>query len=63
MESVGETCELEQLVPSDADADGENEDSIAPDDYNVNESKVVSPIRSNKVILTQIQISFENTSP
>jgi len=47
MESVGETCELQQLVPSDAD--GENDDSIAQDDYNIGESKVVSPIRSNKV--------------
>lgn len=46
MESVGETCELQQLVPSDLD--GENDDSLLQDDYTVNEDKVVSP-RSTKV--------------
>ncbi|KAK9869660.1 hypothetical protein WA026_003408 [Henosepilachna vigintioctopunctata] len=46
MESRGETSELQQLVSSDAD--GEYDDSITQDE-GLNESKVVSPVRSNKI--------------
>ncbi|CAH1369110.1 uncharacterized protein [Tenebrio molitor] len=46
MESRIETSELQQLVGSDVD--GENDDSTAQDD-NINEIKVVSPVRSNKM--------------
>jgi hypothetical protein len=48
MESRIETSELQQLVGSDVD--GENDDSTAQDD-NINEIKVVSPVRSNKVLI------------
>ncbi|KAF5303064.1 hypothetical protein FQR65_LT08393 [Abscondita terminalis] len=47
MESVGEACELQQLVPSDPEA--ENDDSAVQEDYNIGEGKVVSPIRSVKI--------------
>ncbi|XP_018325777.1 coiled-coil domain-containing protein 28B isoform X1 [Agrilus planipennis] len=50
MESRGETCELQQLVPSDVD--GENEDSLAQDDYTLNGEKTVSPLRSMKISST-----------
>ncbi|KAL3283638.1 hypothetical protein HHI36_006777 [Cryptolaemus montrouzieri] len=46
MESRGETSELQQLVSSDAD--GEYDDSIIQEEGLV-ESKVVSPVRSNKI--------------
>lgn len=46
MESRIETSELQQLVGSDVD--GENDDSTAQED-NINEVKVLSPVRSNKV--------------
>ncbi|RZC34368.1 coiled-coil domain-containing protein 28A [Asbolus verrucosus] len=46
MESRIETSELQQLVGSDVD--GENDDSTAQDD-NINEVKVISPVRSNKM--------------
>lgn len=48
MESRGESSELQQLVSSDAD--GENEDSILHDDSRIPEDKVVSPVRSTKVL-------------
>ncbi|XP_031343293.1 coiled-coil domain-containing protein 28B isoform X1 [Photinus pyralis] len=48
MESVGEACELlQQLVPSDPE--GDNDDSTVQEEYNINEGKVASPIRSSKV--------------
>mgnify|MGYP005986136553 CR=1 FL=1 len=47
MESRIETSELQQLVGSDVD--GENDDSTAQDE-NINEVKVISPVRSHKVI-------------
>lgn len=47
MESRGETSELQQLVSSDID--GEYDDSITQDEC-PSESKVVSPVRSNKVL-------------
>ncbi|XP_044750870.1 uncharacterized protein LOC123311142 isoform X2 [Coccinella septempunctata] len=46
MESRGETSELQQLVSSDVD--GEYDDSITQDE-GLSESKVVSPVRSNKI--------------
>ncbi|XP_045471498.1 coiled-coil domain-containing protein 28A isoform X2 [Harmonia axyridis] len=46
MESRGETSELQQLVSSDVD--GEYDDSITQDEGLI-ESKVVSPVRSNKI--------------
>ncbi|XP_063903307.1 coiled-coil domain-containing protein 28A isoform X2 [Zophobas morio] len=53
MESRIETSELQQLVGSDVD--GENDDSTAQDE-NINEVKVISPVRSHKMS------SSENTS-
>ncbi|KAB0798633.1 hypothetical protein PPYR_09626 [Photinus pyralis] len=48
MESVGEACELlQQLVPSDPE--GDNDDSTVQEEYNINEGKVASPIRSSKI--------------
>lgn len=49
MESRGDReSELQQLVSSD----GDNEDSIVQDDTDntVTEIKVISPVRSNKVV-------------
>ncbi|EFA03758.1 coiled-coil domain-containing protein 28A isoform X2 [Tribolium castaneum] len=46
MESRIETSELQQLVGSDVD--GENDDSTAQDE-NINEVKVISPVRSTKM--------------
>ncbi|KAK5645752.1 hypothetical protein RI129_004216 [Pyrocoelia pectoralis] len=47
MESVGEACELQQLVPSDPEVD--NDDSTVQEEYTINEGKVTSPIRSSKI--------------
>lgn len=47
METRGETSELQQLVSSDA----ENDDStIQEDPTDTTESKIMSPIRSAKVV-------------
>lgn len=54
MESRGDReSELQQLVSSD----GDNEDSIVQDDTDntVTEIKVISPVRSNKVVNKTIQ--------
>lgn len=47
MESRGEACELQQLVSSDVEGDG---DDIAQENYTVSrDEKVISPGRSVKV--------------
>lgn len=47
MESRGEACELQQLVSSDVEGDG---DETAQESYNVSrDEKVISPERSIKV--------------
>lgn len=49
MESRDEACELQQLVSSDVEGDG---DDIAQDSYTVSrDEKIVSPVRSNKVTI------------
>ncbi|GLV45713.1 uncharacterized protein CBL_02733 [Carabus blaptoides fortunei] len=47
MESRDEACELQQLVSSDVEGDG---DDIAQDSYTASrDEKIVSPVRSNKI--------------
>ncbi|CAG9768521.1 unnamed protein product [Ceutorhynchus assimilis] len=58
MESRGETSELQQLVTSDA----ENDDSTIQEDNTESQSKVMSPIRSNKVFSSSGNTSHSSVS-
>lgn len=56
MESRDETNELQQLVSSDVENEG---DDIAQDSYTVSrDEKIISPVRSTKVTISQFLYLF-----